>query len=347
MIWYLFLIFLIFIFKKSLDSKKMTLADYIVYIYMVSICGLRYMVGSDYLYYIKMYGDIDRYVRVEFFERIIIKLFNHLNFSVYFFIFFMAAITFWILFKAIKKNSKKPAVTLFMFVTFGYFAMAFNGVRQALAIVIGLYSIKYIFENHMLKYIISILFATLCHKTALVMLPLYFLKYIKLDKKKMYILFFIMLLSFVLYNPLMNFITTNFEQYKVYSIRDNLTFWVPGAGTYIISLFHLILILLSIKNIDKLKEKSFKNDIYVKIFLMSTVFYSLNMVNALMSRMAMYFSVFSIYLLPDLFEIINKKKDKLINFIIYTMLVLYFIVHIVSFNDMLPYRTIFEVIIGG
>ncbi len=347
MLFYLLLIVLIFIFQKSLNSQKMTLADYIVYLYMVLLCGLRYRVGSDYLYYIKMYNDIDRYVRVEFFERFLIKLFNALHFSEYFFIFFMAAITFWILFKAIKKNCKKPAVTLFMFVTFGYFAMAFNGTRQSLAIVIGLYAIKYIYEKQLIKYILAILFATLCHKTALVMLPLYFLSYINLSKRRMYILFFIMLFSFLLYNPLMSFITSNFEQYQVYSIRDDLTFWEPGIGTFIISIFHLILIFLSIKNYDKLKEKSPKNELYIKIFLVSTVFYSLNLVNALLTRMAMYFSVFSIFLLPDLFEIINKKKDKLINFVIYTMLVLYYIVHLVSFNDMLPYRTIFEVIIGG
>lgn len=341
MIIYLFLVFLVLFFYKQINTKKYNIFDFILNALLVGVCGLRYKVGSDYALYVDMYKGV--YIeRVEILDKLLIETLNKFHCSSEFFLFFMALVTISVFYISIKKNSKNPAFSILLFITLGYYAMCFNGVRQMLAASICLFATKYLIEENFKKYTILIIFASLFHTTSLILLPIYFFRKCDFSKKTCYILFFIFALSFILYFPLENFITTNIARYSVYSVKNSYTFWEPGIGTFINSSINLFIIFLCIKNKEKLEKINSNNKIYLYIILISTIFYSLSYVNALTIRLTYYFSIYMIFLLPDLFDSIIKNRREKNYLVILIILVLYFIVHLLSFNDMIPYQSIIQ-----
>lgn len=62
---------------------------------------------------------------------------------------------------------------------FGFLLLPFtaglNGVRQALAVSIAFWSLKYVYQRNFFKYIMAVALAVMAHTTALVMVPVYFL----------------------------------------------------------------------------------------------------------------------------------------------------------------------------
>lgn len=328
---------------KYINKNNYTFFDWIVLIIMILVCGLRYNVGSDYLIYYDMFYYLSRHQTVELIPKYIIVLFNQYHYSFYTFIFFIAALTLFIFYLSFKKNSKQPAFSLILFISLGYYAMCFNGIRQMLAAAICLYATKYIREKKFIKYSLLIVIASLCHTTALIMLPFYFFNKINLSKKRLLQLFFLFSLSFLIYDSFFEFVTSNITQYSIYKIKNDLTFWSPGIGTYINSLLNMFVIFLCVLKKEEIENDNPSNRIYLHIVLISTIFYSLCFVNALFIRIAYYFSIYLIFLIPSLIKCCINKNNKTKNYtLICILLIIYYVLHLISFNNMLPYISIFN-----
>ena len=78
-------------------------------------------------------------------------------------------------FAAIKQNSVNKTLSIFVFLFLGFYTFHFNGARQAIAIALFLYSIKYILNGNVKKYALVVLVGFLFHKTMLITIPFYFL----------------------------------------------------------------------------------------------------------------------------------------------------------------------------
>lgn len=77
--------------------------------------------------------------------------------------------------QAILRNSCSPLISVFVFLTGGFYTFFFNGARQAIACAICAIAIRFLVERNLRKYLVLVVVATLFHKTAAVMLPLYFI----------------------------------------------------------------------------------------------------------------------------------------------------------------------------
>ena len=87
------------------------------------------------------------------------------------------------------KSVPKFLLPLFLFFLFvdEYFFWGMNGVRQFTAMGIWLVSIRYIINKNLVKYIFLLVIASLFHRSVLILLAFYFIPYIKLNKKVLWI----------------------------------------------------------------------------------------------------------------------------------------------------------------
>lgn len=82
---------------------------------------------------------------------------------------------------AIYKLSEKKTLALFLFIAMGYYNLTYNSIRYYYALSLVLLAYSFLMERKTLKFVLTILFAALFHKTALVVLPvaLFFRKNLK------------------------------------------------------------------------------------------------------------------------------------------------------------------------
>lgn len=283
--------------------------------------------------YIELVGSWG-YLRNEFFLRGISKIIWNFNlFSQTIFIFYGVIILYFI--KKSLDNLKIYNKYVWMFFySFPYFyLLSLNLLRQWAAISIVFYAYKYIKERNIKKYLFFIFMASLCHKTALFMIILYFLSYINFSKKFHMILFisnfiFIKLFIYIIFNFRIPFI----GKYLGY-ITDKVI--VGGTKMYYVILILYILLLCKI-----IKYKRIPLEYSISI-IGCYIYISLISFGELGIRMSIYFLVFLLIL-------VNKYTEKnIFKKLVVTMVSLIFIIGILFIDlkkerqEYIPYQTIF------
>ena len=105
-----------------------------------------------------------------------------------FYLMVISGLTFYFLFKDLKKYSLFPLVGLFAYISRFYIGRNFIQMRAGLAYVILMLSIKYIYEKDWKRYFIIVFIAWTIHRSALIAIPLYFIcNWIKVKKWHVYV----------------------------------------------------------------------------------------------------------------------------------------------------------------
>lgn len=92
-----------------------------------------------------------------------------------FYLMVISGLTFYFLFKDLKKYSLFPLVGLFTYISRFYIGRNFIQMRAGLAYVILMLSIKYIYEKDWKRYFFIVFIAWTIHRSALIAIPLYFI----------------------------------------------------------------------------------------------------------------------------------------------------------------------------
>lgn len=153
---------------------------------LIAFSGLRYNVGIDYLNYIDLIEGVLNGYSWHFEPGFIILirsvgLFLSSPEHVAFVVFFVSSvITITLFYRFARDLSPDPALSLYLFTLLPVFYLAsFNAIRNFLAIAIFAYSLKFILSKSPFRYIIMVILASMFHKTAIVLLPLYWVLRIK------------------------------------------------------------------------------------------------------------------------------------------------------------------------
>ena len=208
----------------------------------------------------------------------------------------------------IKNYSKNYIFSLFIFVTFDPYIFTFGILRQAISLSLLLLSVKFLKENKLLKYIMLVIFASLFHKTALIFLLLYPLKYIKLNKNTMIIFSIAVLLLFLFGDVVINFILSFI--YK----PANTTFHSGSGYKLLILLYCLSLFAFDYK--DKLKNLGSYNLDFIKFLMLGTMIQSLSPTFENTGRITLYFFPFLCIIVSNLLEVIKNIKLTILMFIV-------------------------------
>ena len=156
--------------------------------------------------------------------------------SFYFII--IAAIQCYFLFRTYRKYSTSYMISFFLFiVSTDYISWIFNGMRQFVAVTITVISFPWIVEKKFIHAIIIILFASLFHQSALLVLPFIFVVQGKAWNKRTLLFIGIIVLAVSFADRFTNILDTMLAetQYKdVVSNYDN--YYLPSKENYAICL---------------------------------------------------------------------------------------------------------------
>ncbi|WP_342547346.1 EpsG family protein [Paenibacillus sp. FSL P2-0089] len=195
------------------------------------------------------------------------------------------------------KNSKIPSLSIFIYITLGFFTFSFSGLRQSIAISIVFFSLKYIQEKKTIKFILFVTLATLFHFTAVIFIFAYPLYYWKLKPFN----FFFILLSFI--------ITFIFKE-EIFLIIYRLFKGVPGevvdtnAYTMLVIMIFILILAYVFDSSDNqnMNLNAYRNYMLVAIFVQ--IFASES--NVIM-RAGFYYYLFITLLIPEVLHQQNPK----------------------------------------
>lgn len=332
----------------------------IVYFILVLQMGTRWETGTDWPPYFNQFADfqhhngfvlfnIKKYFDNEFewgyniFAQIIAKLFN----SYSFFLFIHALIYYFFIFKGFKKLSPFFLITILLFYSNTLGLLGSN--RQLLALSIGLFATKYIFEKKYMIYVLLILFSSLFHTTSLLMLFFVFLN--REIKPRHYILAIVV--CFIIGNTqlplrifgLMGGLSEN-AAIKSSIYLDKAMEDLKNANLSVFGLLkRIIIIMFFFLSRKKLSAQHSKFNFIFNVYVLGLAYYFLfsKTLIIMISRGSLYFAVMEPLLLTYIFLLFTNKVQKSF---IWLFILLFSILNmnqsISSYKDLFdPYKGIF------
>lgn len=329
-----FVITLIWIGVKGIeDVKNNPRYLFLIFLVLTLFISLRSInVGVDATSYKEIFYDISEYKffdvflydRYEVGYKYLCKIFSLIWNNYQFFqssisIFQMIAVYYFI-----KNNSKNYAISTFIFITFETYVFLFGILRQATALAILLFAIKYLKEDNLMKFSILVFLASLFHKTAAVFLLAYPLKYVKINKKTI-IVFTILVFVTLLFGEKIIYFIMNF----IY--RPSTPTYNSGEGYKMLLLMYSICIVNYIFR-EKLRKQDKNNILFLQILMLGTLIQCLAPTYKNVGRLVIYFFPFIDVLLANVYELIENKKLKA--WLLLTMVVSLTIFYFIRTNDL-------------
>lgn len=340
MLVYLIMYFILIIFFKFINTKKINLFDILLIIMLILVSGLRYAIGTDYMMYKSFYFNVNlpNAEKVETGFKILINIVkNVFGYKFWYFFVICAAISIIPIYYVIKKKSKYPAFTLIMFVSMGFYTLSFNMVRQFIAIAICMCAIEFINKKNFLAYVLTIVCASFFHITALIMIPAYFMGTKDFNSKTLLKICVCGLLAGVLYTPIFNFLVSHISQYAMYA-KYKVT--SPGIGTYLLSAIYLLLIFIQVKFYDMFAKNEFEK-ICLKLSVLAVPFIVFSIYNILFARLIYYFLIPALIPFANVLDFFKvKRTQKAINVLMFFGGIMLYALNIIFFNGVLPYNSI-------
>jgi hypothetical protein len=249
----------------------------------------------------------------------------------YFWLLFLTA--FFIVFsylRLIKKYSTNYVFSVTLFVTLGLYIFLFNGLRQALAMAIMTYSVKYLIEKKLIAYFLICLVASMFHMSALIMLPIYFIINFRLNT--FYKITLLALIVSIFSFDVVQYVAQNNQRYETYADGGE----IRGLYTMLFYLFIAAFIFLA-----KIKYK-ISDELFVKFsdlyFSGVVILIAVSLLGANPSgpqRIIAFFAWPLLILLPIVFHRINNK---LVSFVFLSFCILYYYLSLLNFGDLFPYE---------
>lgn len=201
------------------------------------------------------------------------------------------------------KYCKDAWFSLWLFVTLTFYYTTMNFVRQALATSIILLAYRFLRDKKPVPYFLIVLVAASFHKTALIMVPVYFLCRIKFTKKTALFYAIGALAAYLASEPILNLVTTYiFPAYKdsIYTTPFPLVFLlVPFL------IFGACLALLPLWR-KRVPEEA---DILLNLMLYSAVIWLFITKHFILERFSHYVYIFVILALPQAVACLRRPQE--------------------------------------
>lgn len=206
----------------------------------------------------------------------------------------------------IAHRSKNIAFSVVMYTGFMFYFWAFNGMRQALAMSIGLVAVHYLLDNKTWKFFLFVLLAASIHTSAIVLFICWPIKVLKIKVNKNWIVWVsaVSAACVLLGQQLISLLIRIVPQYGHY-----LTSSFAGAG----NLLHPLLYLALFYFICWLKtDNTSEADSFLLVLLaIGVIAYFISIRVQIVNRMTYYFTLPIIVLLPNIVAGMPAGKSKL------------------------------------
>lgn len=278
---YLSIFFFLGIIKNEFFKNKKS--NFLIFI-IIFLFSFSYQMGSDWLSYQEWYENIfpklewnNFYKQIQGLEGLEVGyvllnlIFFHLGFSYEIFIGTVLSICSFIILKFIQKESKNHYLAFYFFLINGFLVALLEPVfRQLIALTFFIIAIKYLKERKIYKYTFIILVASLFHKSAFLLLPLYFVKHIRFTMKKFLLLTFFSKIVLNIFLGIIFLILPKYANYlnsERYMLRDG------SLRMYIIYFYYIFILFNIYRGAKKNENYTFGlTSLYIIVYFLATYF---------------------------------------------------------------------------
>jgi hypothetical protein len=253
-----------------------------------------------------------------------LKLFIHFltdNFSIYLAVLALIYVT--SVFTFLSRYSKEAFMSIAMLISLGYFQFSLSGLRQSISIAIILFSYKYIKEKNPLYFLGIVLTAALFHNSALVFIIAYPIAHWKISLKH-FIILISSIFTMLFFGEVLLGVVLSVLEFEFLSVRFNA--YLGNQSALSLSGFVILFsIWLFCYLIYKRYDSHDQLAVLLNIVFVGLIFQSLTPIVGEFFRLAMYFSIFSIVLLPNSILLIKSVNFRAIVYMaILALLLLYY-----------------------
>ncbi len=302
---------------------------------IILVSGLRFCVGIDFLSYWDMFLSVD-YTNTEFGFKCLIWIMKWLGLGPQAMYLITSVFVIVPVFYAIKfYTNDHIVIAFFIFLASGVYFESFNLIRQYLAIALFFYASRFIIERRFIRYLTFILIAALFHRSAIILLPFYWLLNVKLNVRVFtYVILGTVIITW--FFPLKDLLE-HIPYYGDYlSLYRNAN---PSGELGLGFLSKFVLALLSLFFANKLVNSDMKNELIIRAFTFSIIFSILFKDYIVFLRISYYFNIFIVVLLPLFLKIVTKKSKSWIYVLIISYCALLFIANVKPHSaKIIPYH---------
>lgn len=341
LLWYLGLLIISYSFasaaEKTHNTNKKKKLFFSSYLFVLLFCVFRFFVGNDYS------GYYDGFKLIQSYEENVLlwepgfyllnRLFSYSDIGYLYTIGISSFITISFLFLAVW-NEGNLKYGVFCIISLGLLIFVNDVIRQGIALSICLWSTKFLKTDNNLKFVVSVLTASLFHYTSIIFLGALLIKKINIPTYVWFLLLILViglqLSGFALktYKIIMSYVPMYGEGYLE---KDNYN-TTQRIGLSI--LFNYIIALPFIFNINKLKEDRTLVNLYLCGLLIRGLFFGF----LTFERIGMYFYAAQILIYPKFLKNYSSRRLLMIIIGIYFSLQSFLAL---EKHGAVPYRTLF------
>lgn len=246
----------------------------------------------------------------------------------------IAAICFFPFLVSIKNNSLIPVVSIFAYITLGYYTFVFNGARQGIAVSFFLLSIPSLIKHNFWRYVLIVLAASLFHNSALIAIPLYFVFTQRYSFKTLTIVV-LSGIAIGVFLPRLLAIGA--------IINEKIAGYGSGStGGYILTVFYVLLTVFFVSQREYISSDChYRYDVYLNMMIVGSVIYvivSATGAYSELTRFAAYFQIASIFLWPEIMKNRIRPLSSLLLLLAFMGHLLYFYLSLGRFANLVPYQ---------
>lgn len=254
----------------------------------------------------------------------------------------------------IYKYSVMPHISAIVFITFGFYFISMNFMRQTIAAIVIAYAMKYIRSGQPMRYLVYVILASCLHFSALIMIPFYFILKIKMNWIVLGVCSAASALFFINSEKIILFITEYFySNYDpIYSVH--MTLGLSPVYTVVFGVLFMTAFLLR-KPLMKLNGY---NGVLINSLFFTVFFEFIGIKHSVISRFILFFAIAPVILLiPDLIIVIKEllktafRKNRALGMAVsYSAGLICIIICVLlygfnletDYNGVVPYKTVWE-----
>lgn len=264
-------------------------------------------VGSDtanYKYYFLRFANMDWSQifadNLEVGYAVYNKLLSYISTNVQCFFAITAIITIAMIYPTYKRLCDDASLTVVLFCVMSTFVMLFSGIRQCITIGLGMIAYECVRKKKKLLFVLIVAIAMTFHISSFMLLLLYPIYHLKINKKTIYICAPIIVVIFVLNKQIFSFLTAILMRFTKYDGT------MTQTGAYAMLILFALFAVFSFVIPDE--EKLDSETVGLRnILLLSLVIQIFAPLHYLAMRMNYYFIIFIPLLIPKIISARSKK----------------------------------------
>lgn len=317
---FLIITFLLYIFK--VNKKIFCTVECILFILLIGLRSIDMGLNDTKVLYIDYFNKIKdmsfvetlnfiRRIDTEYLFYILTKIFTYFstNENLYLFIF---AIPYPVLVcRAIYKYSKIPVLSIVMFFSLNYFGNAFYTMRHVIALGFVVLSLDYIIQRKPIKFVITVLVASLFHRTALIFIFAYLISKLKIGKKQIIAIFIALFIAVLFGEQLMSLVFQLISSGH-FSLYNNDKYMVQGTLTTFVIYASILLFQYFLRKYDRSNEDIEETRVLTNLLTIGIMISAGTYFFTEALRLCYFYCIFSIISLPNAIANISSvaRDDK-------------------------------------